>query len=73
MLLCSRIRVRSVFPIYRNGVRGMNTLKEILVDAARYRWLRENAYQFVDWLDAYPHDEFPDCDSYIDERLSSVE
>ena len=51
----------------------MNTLKEILVDAARYRWLRENAYQFVDWLDAYPHDEFPDCDSYIDERLSSVE
>ena len=41
MLLCSWIRIRSVFPLYRNEVRGMNTLKEILVDAARYRWLRE--------------------------------
>ena len=50
----------------------MNTLKEILVDAARYRWLREHPYQVMDWIDAQPTWKVS-LDDYIDERLSRVE
>ena len=79
MFLCSRIRVRSVFPIYRNGVRGMNTLREILVDAARYRWLKENVREFVlstslifdaENGNLIGYVNAKQCDNAIDEALS---
>ena len=57
----------------------MNTLKEILVDAARYRWLKENVREFVlstslifdaenGNLIGYVNAE--QCDNAIDEALS---
>ena len=58
----------------RCGVSGMNTLKEILVDAARYRWLRER-FVSVRWDDgecsvAIPMVNGANLDASIDSELS---
>ena len=47
----------------------MNALKDILVDAARYRWLRENIVRFVD--ETIIDDMSPVCvDNEIDKHLA---
>ena len=52
----------------------MNALKDILVDAARYRWVRENLYVLLDWADDCGYDAtHKNCDDYIDKRLSDDE
>ena len=58
----------------------MNTLKEILVDAARYRWLRENLW-LVDEVGIIPDEDglglsgryitAPEFDAEVDKELSS--
>lgn len=67
----------------RCGVSGMNALKDILVDAARYRWLRENVGKFEEELstvddglsDGYfaRYITATECDAAIDRVLSSDE
>lgn len=50
----------------------MQTLKEILIDAARYRWVRDNPYTFCDFVDQnriISESHAKDCDEYIDNRL----
>ena len=60
----------------------MNTLKEVLVDAARYRWLRENVERFNEFLasvEYYCEGSFADryinpseCDAVIDAELAAA-
>lgn len=50
----------------------MQTLKEILIDAARYRWLRENLPGYIeDRIDVFHHCTPEQCDADIDEELKN--
>lgn len=49
----------------------IQSLKEILLDAARYRWVRQHPYMFSAFV---AHDDLPfgeRCDDYIDEQLEA--
>ena len=59
--------------------KDMHSLKEILLDAARYRWFRENAQFFVDdfmvsWDEEHsyvPEMEPEEIDAQIDKLLKA--
>jgi hypothetical protein len=53
-------------------VSEVTTLKQLMLDAARYRWARENLYSLLDWSDSCGYDMTGSaCDEYIDRRLDS--
>lgn len=65
--------VRSV-NVYE-GSEMMHTLQELNLDAARYRWVRSNPFQFLDWVDSYPHHIVSEsgCNAYVDKELARDE
>lgn len=50
----------------------MTDLERLNIDAARYRWLREN-YVVVDWSAFYDCDDDDAIDKFIDAELAGDE
>lgn len=60
--------------VYARSEMSFHTLQELNLDAARYRWVRDNPYTFADFVQdiGITHESYDKlCDAYVDSRLES--